>query len=172
MRPRREKLPREKSTALRIPRVPLDQENRAASLEPTPGFPETGIRGHRQDKPSAVLERIEPNVRRPGDTGVDINDIGGREGHRRPVAFDHPDASFGEIGRGLRRKTSIVFDRRHIAGRSREMRQDGGVVAGPCANMDDLVAGFDWGLAINVAWNDGWPLLIRRSGTMPTGSST
>ena len=47
--------------------------------------------GQRKDKAAAILQAIEPVLRRPRDARIDVDDVGQVEGQGCSVAVDHRD---------------------------------------------------------------------------------
>ncbi len=116
----------------------LDAEHGAATgiAHRKPGL------GHRQEQAAAFREAVEPVRQRMARAGIDVDDVGRREIVRGAIGVDDRRvAPTAQVVRGAPGEPGIVFDCRHPAVSSGEMREDRGVIAETEADMDDVLAG-------------------------------
>src|SRR5262245_29583439 len=77
----------------KLPGCPLDPEHGAASLDGSGRIvaPEALVGAERKDQPPAILQAVEPGIRRPGCARIHVDDIGWREGNGAAIAVHDAD---------------------------------------------------------------------------------
>ena len=111
---RREKLRRPRPAERENRGRGVDAKYRATPLKVRIDTAEAPVGGQRQDQPAAIVEPVELRFRRPGSSGVDIDDIGGCECDQRTIPGDYVDIRRrAEIGRSAPRQPRIELDCRH-----------------------------------------------------------
>ena len=107
--------------------APFDPERRAAVAVPAAGIRSLRSRDAEwEDEPAARRQALDPAIGRPGHGEIDIDPVGRRLGPARPVAMD--DAHVGAAGKkelGPLGQRRVELDRRDLAGRADQLRQDG-----------------------------------------------